>query len=223
MERTIRVIGKGKLSVKPDTIRLIMTVEGMSEEYDQAVKESADITNMLKEMFAKLGFEKSALKTLYFNIDTEYESYQAKDKSWKRRFEGYKFAHRMKIEFPADNEVLGKVLYALSHSPIKPEFKIEYTVADVEKSKNELLANAVKDGMEKANVLSEAAGVKLGDIISIDYSWAEIDFVSRPMDRMMLEECCMSAPCEADGAYDIDIEPDDIDVTDNVTIVWNIG
>ena len=43
------------------------------------------------------------------------------------------------------------------------------------------------------------------------------------MDRMMLEECCMSAPCEADGAYDIDIEPDDIDVTDNVTIVWNIG
>lgn len=50
-----------------------------------------------------------------------------------------------------------------------------------------------------------------------------IDFVSRPMDRMMLEECCMSAPCEADGAYDIDIEPDDIDVTDNVTIVWNIG
>ena len=61
MERTIRVIGKGKLSVKPDTIRLIMTVEGMSEEYDQAVKESADMTNMLKEMFAKLGFEKSAL------------------------------------------------------------------------------------------------------------------------------------------------------------------
>ena len=57
MERTIRVIGKGKLSVKPDTIRLIMTVEGMSEEYDQAVKESADMTNMLKEMFAKLGFE----------------------------------------------------------------------------------------------------------------------------------------------------------------------
>ena len=56
MERTIRVIGKGKLSVKPDTIRLIMTVEGMSEEYDQAVKESADMTNMLKEMFAKLGF-----------------------------------------------------------------------------------------------------------------------------------------------------------------------
>ena len=28
MERTIRVTGKGNLSVKPDTVRLIMTIEG---------------------------------------------------------------------------------------------------------------------------------------------------------------------------------------------------
>lgn len=41
MERTIRVTGKGKISVKPDTIRLIMTVEGANKVYDKAVKESA--------------------------------------------------------------------------------------------------------------------------------------------------------------------------------------
>ena len=61
MERTIRVIGKGKLSVKPDTIRLIMTVEGMSEEYDQAVKESADMTNMLKDKYDVCEYRKKTL------------------------------------------------------------------------------------------------------------------------------------------------------------------
>lgn len=45
--------------------------------------------------------------------------------------------------------------------------------------------------------------------------------VSRPMDKLMLEECCMRS-CEPDEAYDIDINPDDIDVTDNVTVVWGI-
>ena len=50
---------------------------------------------------------------------------------------------------------------------------------------------------------------------------AEIDFVSRPMDKLMLEECCMRS-CEPDEAYDIDINPDDIDVTDNVMVVWGI-
>ena len=31
MERTIRVTGKGNLSVKPDMVRLVMTMEGMKE------------------------------------------------------------------------------------------------------------------------------------------------------------------------------------------------
>ena len=221
MERTIRVTGKGNLSVKPDTVRLVMTMEGMKEEYDAALAESAHMTEDLKQMFSDLGFDREDIKTLNFNVSAEYESYQAKDKSWKRRFEGYKYVHRMKIEFPADNKRLGKVLYKLGHSTVRPEFRIEYTVAEPEKCKNELLANAVTDAKAKADVLSKASGVNLGEIITIDYSWAEIDFVSRPMDKLMLEECCVRS-CEPDEAYDIDINPDDIDVTDNVTVVWGI-
>ncbi len=56
----------------------------------------------------------------------------------------------------------------------------------------------------------------------IDYSWGEIDFVTKPMNEMRLMECTeceMSAP----AAYDIDIEADDIDVTDTVTVVWKIA
>lgn len=221
MERTIRVTGKGNLSVKPDTVRLIMTVEGMNEEYDKAVEESALMTEEIKNVFEKLGFDRNSLKTLYFNISAEYESYQARDKSWQRRFEGYKFVHQTKIEFPADNTRLGKTLYALGHSVIRPEFRIEYTVAEPEKCKNELLARAIMDSKEKAEVLTKAADVSLGDILTIDYSWGEIEFVSRPMEKMMLEECCLrEAPMS--GAYDMDIDPDDIEVSDNVTVVWSI-
>lgn len=48
---------------------------------------------------------------------------------------------------------------------------------------NELLANAVTDSKAKAEVLTKAAGVSLEEIITIDYSRVEIDFVSKPMDR----------------------------------------
>ena len=104
MERTIRVTGKGKISVKPDTIRLIMTMDGIQKEYDQSLEESTVMTETIKTVFKQLGFCRNDLKTLYFNISPEFESYQAKDKSWKRRFEGYKYVHRTKIEFPAENE-----------------------------------------------------------------------------------------------------------------------
>ena len=153
---------------------------------------------------------------------TANECYQDSDKSWKRRFEGYKYIHHMKIEFASDNKKLGQVLYALAHSSLKPEFSIEYTVADVEKCKNELLHKANEDSIQKAQVLTTAANVKLGEIQAIDYSWGEIDFVTKPMNEMRLMECTeceMSAP----AAYDIDIEADDIDVTDTVTVVWEIA
>ena len=222
MERTIKVTGKGKISVKPDTIRLIITQTNVEKTYEGAIMESADKKGNLNGALKRLGFEKDALKTLSFNIDTDYESYQAKDKSWKRRLIGYRYTHRMKLEFPSDNEMLGQFLLAVAHCPGQPEFTIQYTISDPEAAKNELLAKAVEDSKAKAGVLSKAAGVSLKDIITIDYSWGEIDFVTRPVNELMLRECC-AAPTECDERIDLDIEADDIDVTDTVTVVWEIG
>lgn len=70
------------------------------------------------------------------------------------------------------------------------------------------------------DVLTKAAGVTLREIVNIDYSWTELEFVSRPMNSMMLEECCMKR-CE--DSDDIDINPDDINVTDSVTVAWALG
>jgi hypothetical protein len=222
MERIIRVTGKGKLSVKPDRIRIHLGLEATKKDYEETLRLSTELTELLKDALEPLGFDRKALKTLYFNVDTVFESYQDKDKSWKRRFEGYKFEHNMKLEFASDNVLLGRVLYALAHCPARPEFSIEYTVSDSEKCKNELLCKAVCDSREKAQVLTSAAGVTLGEIISIDYSWGEVNFVSKPVNDMMLKCCETVDACEPTG-YDIDIEADDIDVSDTVTVVWRIG
>lgn len=220
MERTIKVTGKGKISVKPDMIRLIITQTNIEKTYEGAIMESADKKGKLNSALTKLGFGKDELKTLFFNIDTEYESYQGRDNSWKQRLVGYRYTHRMKLEFPSENEILGKVLLALAHCPGHPEFTIQYTISDPEAAKNELLAKAIEDSKAKAKVLSTAAGVLLKDIITIDYSWGEIDFVTRPVNELMLRECCVMPDCEE--GIGLDIEADDIDVTDTVTVIWNI-
>ena len=58
MERTIRVTGKGKLSVKPDMIRLRINIEGMYEEYDETLRRSSDCVEILKDLIEKLGYER---------------------------------------------------------------------------------------------------------------------------------------------------------------------
>lgn len=221
MGRTIKVTGKGKVSVKPDTIRLIITQTNVVKDYEATIKESADMKASLNESLVKIGFEKDDLKTLMFNIDTETESYQANDKSWKQRMLGYRYTHRMKLEFPSDSNMLGKILATVANSVGKPEFSISYTVKDPEAAKNELLRKAVEDSKAKAEVLTKAAGVSLGNIMSIDYSWGEIEFETRPINDLKLRS--FAAPMvEFCDSIDIDIEADDIDVTDTVTVVWDI-
>lgn len=88
---------------------------------------------------------------------------------------------------------------------------------DIDAVKNELLGKAVEDSKTKAEVLAKAAGVPLGEIKTIDYSWGELEIYSEPMHGMRL-----AVPKESSGGYDIDIEADDIDVEDTVSIVWEI-
>ena len=75
----------------------------------------------------------------------------------------------------------------------------------------------------KAAVIADAAGVTLKDIQTIDYSWGRLDFEVRPME-MMSADCAggQMMRCKA-NSYDINIEPDDIEVSDTVTAVWEIG
>ena len=216
-KRTIRVTGKGKIKVKPDMTRITLTLEGTYPEYDKALRKSSESTDQLKELLSDFGFERSDLKTLNFSVDTDYESYR-ENGEYKQRFLGYKFRHILKVEFASDNGRLGKILFRLARCPLHPEFRISYTIKDQEAAKNELLGKAVKDAKEKASVLTQAAEVTLKDILSIDYSWGEIEFEMNPMNKMML--CESRAP---DDSYDLDIEPDDIDITDTVTVVWEIG
>ena len=219
--RTIRVTGKGQIKVRPDMTRITMTLTGLYKEYGETLRRSSADTEVLKDVLAEFGFERSDLKTLSFNVDTEYESYRDRNNDYKQKFVGYRFNHILKVEFESDNDRLGKILFALANCKVKPEFRISYTVKDPEAPKNLLLGKAVTDAKEKAVALTQAGAVTLKDIQSIDYSWGEIDFEYRPMRGDVLMERC-DAPLAA-KSYNLDIEPDDIDVSDNVTVVWEIG
>lgn len=70
-------------------------------------------------------------------------------------------------------------------------------------------------------MLTGAAGVMLKNIQSIDYSWGEIDFEISPMRGNILMKKSMASKAMADS-YDLDIEPDDMEVSDTVTVIWEI-
>lgn len=215
--KTIRVTGIGSVSVKPDTISLRITFGGIYKDYEETVRQSAEKTKILREAIEKSGLPGEALKTKDFSIESEYESYRDYNNDYKKRFLGYKFYHRTQIQFPKDNKMLGRILYELSLCSVKVEFSIDYTVKDKDAVKKEVIKRAVENSREKAEIMAIDAGVSLWEVQSIDYSWGEIDIRTSPVDKLEVRKSYALEP-----SYDIDIEPDDIDLTDTVTMVWEI-
>ena len=173
--QTIRVTGKGILQIKPDTIRLLFSASEQEKTYDEAVKKSAAWTKKLEKLFLQLGFEKDDLKTTSMNIEGRYDWDKSLLQKRKRILVGYEYDLHMMIKFPADNERLGKIIYFLSHSKLKPSFQIEYTVDDQEKAKEDLLALAVEDAKRKAEILTSASGQELVKIMNMKkffFTWA---------------------------------------------------
>lgn len=215
--RTVRVTGNGRMKITPDVTRITLSLEGVCPDYGGAYARCARDSASLKDLLSGFGFKGSDLKTLDLSVDPRYEGYE-EEGVYKQRLAGYGYRHVLKLEFIRDNELLGKLLTALAGSPAAPELNISYVAGDPEAAKNELIRRAVKDAESKAAILAEAAGVTLGKLISVDYSVARLDFEISPMSRMMKSEQLSSDS----AGISVDIEPDDIELTDTVTLIFAV-
>jgi uncharacterized protein YggE len=106
---------------------------------------------------------------------------------------------------------------AIAQSSTQPELQIQFTVKDPTKVSEELLRSAAETAKTKAEILCHASSAKLGPLVSINYNWGELDIISRT--SYELGDCM---PMMAASRLAPDIEPDDIDLTDSVTFVWEI-
>lgn len=218
MDEIITVTGKGKISLPPDMIQINISLGIVRDSYEETMDDSAEYLSILRDALKTEGFAKEDIKTIRFKVDLEYESYKEED-IWKRRFVGYKCEHDLKIEFSSNSKRLAKILSLIVRCPISPEISIHYKIKDMEDAKKQLLSKAVEDSRRKAEILTEAAGVKFGKVINIDYSWGEINIQSEPVryNKALLAE-------EQMGRYDnsLDINPEDLDISDTVTVAWEI-
>lgn len=218
MARTITVKGIGKVSARPDYVMLSMKLEAKDKEYDKAMDIAAEQLSGLNDTLASIGFENDAVKTTNFNVHTDYDSYKDKQGNYQRVFSGFVCSHQLKLSFDFDMKRLSQALAVIAHCLAQPELSIAFTVKDPTAVNEALLREATVNAKKKAELLCEASGVKLGQLLTIDYNWGELNIFSNTR-YDMAEDCICEAPMMAKS---IDIEPDDIDVSDTATFVWEI-
>lgn len=180
MNRTITIKGIGKLSLKPDLTVVSLTLKTVRAGYDKAMDKAAKHLEQLRSAIAEIGFTKDDLKTTSFDVGTEYENENERDKNgnYKQIFVGYRVTHGLKLEFDFDSQRLSKVLGAIAVCIAEPELNVQFTVKDKEAVDAALLDSACANAKAKAEILTKASGVTLGELVSIDYNWGELHLYS---------------------------------------------
>lgn len=217
MNRTITVKGIGKASAKVDYVEVSMTLESLHEEYDTSMQIAASQIDEINQAMSAIGFEKGSVKTANFNVRTEYENIRNKNGDYKSVFVGYEVTHNLKLAFDFDTAKLAQVLTAVSKCVCHPKLSIHFTVKDATAINEEMLRTATANARRKAEILCESSAVTLGELIAIDYNWGELDIYSHTS-----YNCCEDAMPMMRCAPTMEFDPEDIDISDTVTFVWEI-
>ncbi len=216
-QKTITVTGRGNVSVKPDITRVSLYISAVRPEYIDSFNLAQDYNRQIKGIMTRLGLDEKLPKTTRFDITKETRHVYIKGDYDHEEFVGYKLRQDVDIDLSMDTAVLGSFLEALGKELTDTEISISYAVSDSKQAQYDLLEDAAKDSKEKALRIARAVGCELGEVLNINYSWRRIDFLREESYDPRLGCDKMAAPGSS-----LDIEPEDLKASDDVTIVWEI-
>ncbi len=217
-EKIITVTGKGAIHVVPDVTRLEITLQSIHDSYEDAYNQAKANTEKLGNVMSEVKLDTKLPKTIRLDIDKKTVSeYDRNNHYTGEKFLGFALNHRVKIDLGMDNVLLNSIVKLIGQSLKQAEIKIGYTVRDSRPSQLKMLERAVKDAKEKAEIMAASCGCKLGLVKNINYSVRELHIFSQ---ARMIHGADEAVCCNTES---LDITPDDLEVSDNVTVEWYLS
>ena len=164
-ERTISIDGVGEVSAKPDTVELRVAVIGNAASAAVAMTTASNKAAAVLKKLSAHGIADKDIQTGSVSLNPVYQRNQ-NNQQQEPKVIGYRAAIDNLVRLRA-MESLGKVIDDLLQAGADRLDGIHFFLADTDALMAEARKKAVKDALAKAAQLSIAAGVELGQVISI--------------------------------------------------------
>lgn len=213
MDRTLIITGKGKVSAKPDIVYLRFPIKILHGNYATAVKNLDKTVASLRNCVTANGIDKNELKTVDFRVNTLTKW---NDKTSEYEFSKFEAHHDLVLQLPFKTELIDTMINDIVKLEDNIEFQISFGVKDPNSHKQQLIENAIADAKKNALIIARSAEIKLKEILNINYSFSEVIF------RSDLDYNYNSCMMETTDDIMPDLNPDDIDVSESITVTWRI-
>lgn len=174
--RRIVVLGEGEAAVKPDMAILTLTVmrEALTarEALDANNKAMAEVVAAMKAS----GIADRDLQTAGVQINPRYDYTNKPDGTQEAKLAAYQVSNTLTVRV-RDLARTGEVLDKSVTLGVNQGGGLVFSNDDPSTALTEARKKAVADAVDKAKTLSEAAGVKLGQVMEI----SDVSYVQPPM------------------------------------------
>lgn len=185
-EAVINVSGEGEATLAPNMAILQLGVLSEDEAAAQALKANSSSMAKILKMLTDQGISDRDIQTSGFEVAPRYR--QVSDDKPDQKppvIEGYTVNNGLTVRV-RDLAKLGGVIDGAVQLGVNQAGSIRFTNDKPELAVNDARKQAMEDAIAKAKALTDAAGIKLGRIISINESSA------RPFEQTMMMKTSMA-------------------------------
>lgn len=204
MVRHITVTGEGVVAATPDMATISLGVQHMADTPEIAMMQTAQASQAVASRLKMMGIAEADMQTSNLSLH-QVENY---DRNNQPRIEGYRASNSLRVQV-RDLDQLGPVLTAVLQDGANNFGGLSFGLSEPRPAQDQARQAAVKDALAKAALYAEAAGVELGNVVSI--SEAGSHDVPMPMMRM---EMAVSS--------DMAVEAGELSLNQQVTVVLEL-
>ena len=164
-ERRIAVTGEGRIEAVPDMASVTLGVTNEAEEAGDAMQATSDAVRRILDRLTEMGLESRDVQTSRFALSPVW-SRRTESDSDRPRITGFTASNMVMVRV-RDLDRLGALLDAVVSDGANDFNGLSFGVQESDALQDEALAAAVADATKKARLLTDAAGVTLGPVVSI--------------------------------------------------------
>ncbi len=217
----IDVIESSKKSITPDVLVIDYEISVVDKNEKTAMTILKKQMDMQIDNLLSLGFSKEKLKLSDFSLEEKSEWDDGKNKNL-----GYEAKQSINIRLLiSEKEIIDKLMESLSllkienvHINISTELS-----SDLEnKTRLELIGDAIKSATQKATVIANGLNVKIGKVHTVEYG----DLIYRPIPRMVRFVPPRSESVHKDMKMDSSpwgmLGSNELEISEKIHIIWKI-
>lgn len=167
MNATVKVGSSLSEEFDPDIINISISIEGVGDDKQGAVKEYNARYDALVGGLAAAGVPKEEITTSYLYLSPEWkDNYYKKT---RQRTGRYEFSATMNFSIPCDEDFYERIWGAIIALDLKGiSTDLDYGLKDYEGAREKIIRRAVEAGKRRATLLADATGCDLGQVVHIE-------------------------------------------------------